>query len=110
MNAYLKSHSLALLTIALTLALVFLPDIAHAAGASGNSSGGAEFGELYTYIKGLCQGRAGQMIAVLSLFVGMVIGIARQSLMLGLIGFGIALVLTYGPGVIEGVFTFAIPM
>jgi len=66
------------------------------------------FDGIYNVIVGWATGSLGKLIAVGAFLVGMGMGIIRQSVMAIVIGIGVALVMFYGPGIIDGIVTFAI--
>lgn len=88
------------LLFAIVISLALVPDLAFASGASG----GQEFQEIYAWLKGITQGVLGMLLALAAFLVGMVIGVARQSIMAFLIGVAFAIALYYGPNVIESIF------
>lgn len=104
----MKTHPL--LFVALTLATLVLLLVPDTAFASGTGAGGGEFSEILDFMKGLAQGTFGRALTVLSLIVSVIIGLARQSLMSGLVTLGVALMLIHGPTVIDNLFAFALPV
>lgn len=88
----------------LALALIALPEVA-AAAAGGGAGGEAEFGSIYTWIKGIITGTLGRFLAMAAFVIGLAMGIVRQSIIAAVIGIAFAIALAYGPSVIEGVFT-----
>lgn len=75
------------------------------AGVDGNNPGGSEFEEIWTLIQGWSQGVLGRIIALGALIVGIAFGLVRQSVVAAVIGISMAIVLQYGPDVIEGIVT-----
>ena len=75
------------------------------AGVGGNTPGGSEFEEIWTLIQGWSQGVLGRIIALGALIVGIAFGLVRQSVVAAVIGISMAIVLQYGPDVIEGIVT-----
>ena len=71
----------------------------------GNTPGGSEFEEIWTLIQGWSQGVLGRIIALGALIVGIAFGLVRQSVVAAVIGISMAIVLQYGPDVIEGIVT-----
>ena len=67
--------------------------------------GGTEFVDVYDLLTGWSQGTLGKVMAVGMFLVGVGMGIVRQSVTSAVTGVGGALVLNYGPTVIDGVFT-----
>ena len=77
-----------------------------AAGPALAGSGGeTEFGEIYTQLEDWAKGTLGKVLAMAMFIVGIGMGIVRQSVMAAVTGIGGALVLSYGPTVIGGIFT-----
>lgn len=89
--------------LALVVVLLFFPDIADAA-ASGTNDGSSVFGNMYNTVKGWITGVLGKLIALLTLAVGLIMGVAKQSIMASLVGLAMAWILYYGPSLIESVF------
>ena len=85
--------------MALALGMMALPDLALA------GTGGTEFSDIYTLISGWAQGTLGKVISVGVFLVGVTAGIVQQSLMSAAVGIGAALVMYFGPGVIENILT-----
>lgn len=75
------------------------------AGVGGNNPGGSEFDDIWTLIQGWSQGVLGRIIALGALIVGIAFGLVRQSVVAAVIGISMAIVLQYGPDVIEGIVT-----
>lgn len=67
-----------------------------------------DFDSIYTTLKGWAQGSLGKVIAVGAFIVGIAAGIAQQSIMAAVIGIGMALVMYYGPTVMENIVTAVI--
>ena len=72
------------------------------AGVGGTTPGGSEFDDIWTLIQGWSQG---VLIALGALIVGIAFGLVRQSVVAAVIGISMAIVLQYGPDVIEGIVT-----
>ena len=89
---------------ALTLGL-FAGAMAAYAGVNGNTPGGSEFDSIWELIQGWSQGVLGRIIALGALIVGIAFGLVRQSVVAAVIGISMAIVLQYGPDVIEGIVT-----
>ncbi len=98
-NSKLRTpKGLSLLLIALVaIAAVSAPDVAMAGG------GGTEFDEVWTTIKDWTQGTLGRIIAGALILVGIVGGIARQSLMAFAIGIGGGMGLYNSPVIVESI-------
>ncbi len=75
------------------------------AGVGGTAPGGSEFDDIWTLIQGWSQGVLGRIIALGALIVGIAFGLVRQSVVAAVIGISMAIVLQYGPDVIEGIVT-----
>ena len=75
------------------------------AGVGGTTPGGSEFDAIWTLIQGWSQGVLGRIIALGALIVGIAFGLVRQSVVAAVIGISMAIVLQYGPDVIEGIVT-----
>jgi conjugal transfer pilus assembly protein TraA len=71
-------------------------------------TGGTEFADIYTLISGWAAGTLGKVIAVSLFLVGVAAGIIQQSLMAAVLGVGGALVVNYGPTVIDGIISAVI--
>ncbi len=92
-----KFQLLAMLT--LMLGMMALPELALA------GTGGTEFSDIYTLLSGWAKGTLGKVIAIGVFLVGVTAGIVQQSLMAAAVGIGAALVMYFGPGVIENILT-----
>lgn len=75
------------------------------AGVDGSSPGGDEFQGIWDLIAGWSQGWLGRILALGALIVGIAFGLIRQSVVAAVVGIAMAVVLQYGPDVIEGVVT-----
>lgn len=75
------------------------------AGVGGTTPGGDEFTAIWDLIQGWSQGVLGRIIALGALIVGIAFGLVRQSVVAAVIGISMAIVLQYGPDVIEGIVT-----
>lgn len=75
------------------------------AGVGGATPGGDEFQDIWELIQGWTQGILGRIIALGALIVGIAFGLVRQSVIAAVIGIAMAIVLQYGPDVIEGIIT-----
>lgn len=76
-----------------------------AAYAGGATTGGSEFSEIWDLIEGWSQGFLGRILALGALVVGIAFGLVRQSVIAAVVGISMAIVLQYGPSVIEGIVT-----
>lgn len=81
----------------LALALVLLSDPAHA------GTGGTEFDDVWMTLKDWTQGTLGRIVAGAIILVGIVGGIARQSLMAFAMGIGGGVGLYNSPTVVESI-------
>ena len=73
--------------------------------AGGAATGGSEFSEIWDLIQGWSQGFLGRILALGALIVGIAFGLVRQSVIAAVVGIAMAIVLQYGPNVIEGIVT-----
>lgn len=104
----------ALVSFAFACAFVFLfapitPAVAgtlNTAGAGG--TGGTEFQGFFDWIIGVATGYGGRSIAIVGGLIGLAIGAAKASAMIGLIGVAIAIFGVVGPAVADAIFTTAI--
>ena len=67
------------------------------------ASGGSEFSSIYSTITDWTQGVLGKILAVGGLLVGIAFGLVRQSVIAAVIGLAMAMVLFYGPDVIDSI-------
>lgn len=105
LGSFIKDNGL------LTFALVAI--VGYAFASSGNAStGGAEFTDLYNLVLGWTEGVLGKTIAVAAFLIGMIMGVAKQSIWAFAIGCLFAASLAFGPGIIEGIFSagFELPI
>lgn len=80
--------------------------VGYAMASSGNAgTGGAEFADLYNLILGWTEGVLGKTIAVAAFLIGMVMGVAKQSIWAFCMGCLFAAALAFGPSIIEGIFS-----
>ncbi len=101
MKTYAANFSRAA-TVALVAAVVlalFLPDT-----ALGGTTG-TEFQSIYTTVKGWSTGYLGRLLALCTFIIGLGASIMRQTLFPALTGIGVALVVSLGPSLIEGIAT-----
>lgn len=71
-------------------------------------SDGSEFNDIWTLLSGWAKGTLGKIIALGIFMVGIAAGIVNQSIVATVAGIGGALVMYYGPAVIEGIVTAVI--
>ncbi len=64
---------------------------------------GSEFDDVWNTLLGWAQGTLGKIIALSMMLVGIIAGVARQSIMAFAMGIAAGLGLFYAPGVINGV-------
>ena len=90
-----------------TAALVLSLGVAGAAWAGGDGGvvGGDEFQDIWDLLQGWTQGVLGRIIALGALIVGIAFGLVRQNIIAAVVGIAMAIVLQYGPDVIEGIMT-----
>ena len=75
------------------------------ASAAMAGTGGSEFSDVATLLEEWSQGVLGKILALGALIVGIAFGLVRQSVVAAVIGISMAIVLQYGPDVIEGIVT-----
>ena len=90
-------------TLQLGIALVLLV-VSGATFAGAN----ADFNAAVTTLTNWLEGSLGQLIAIGAFGIGIVMGMARQSLMAAAVGIGIALAVFNGPGIITNIITAVI--
>lgn len=66
---------------------------------------GTEFQGIYTKVKGWSTGYLGRLLALCTFIIGLGASIMRQTLFPALTGIGVALVVSLGPALIEGIAT-----
>lgn len=78
--------------------------------ASGSALAGTDttFDSVYTTLSNWATGSLGKLFAVAAFIIGMGIGLVRQSAMAIVLGLAFALIMFYGPGIIDNLVTFAI--
>ncbi|WP_445935484.1 TraA family conjugative transfer protein [Photorhabdus sp. P32] len=96
-NASSKNNPLFLLLGLMAAAFLLIPDQAHA------GTGGTAFDDVWTTLKDWTQGTLGRIVAGAMILVGIVAGIARQSLMAFAIGIGGGMGLYNSPTVVESI-------
>lgn len=87
--------------LALGLALI-VPGLAIA------GTGGTEFNDIYDLLSNWAKGTLGKVISLAIFMVGIAAGIVRQSVIAAVAGVAGAMVMYYGPGVIENIVTAVI--
>ena len=90
--------AVAAFAVLVVVALVF-PDAAF------GGTTGTEFQSIYTKIKGWSTGYLGRLLALCTFIIGLGASIMRQTLFPALTGIGVALVVSLGPALIEGIAT-----
>ena len=96
-NTSSKKNTLFLFLGLMVVVLLLVPDQAHA------GTGGAGFSEIWETIKAWIQGFLGRIIAGSMIIVGIVGGIARQSLMAFAMGIGGGMGLYNAPTAVEAI-------
>ncbi len=66
---------------------------------------GSEFKSIYTKVKDWSTGYLGRLLALCTFIIGLGASIMRQTLFPALTGIGVALVVSLGPALIEGIAT-----
>ena len=69
---------------------------------------GTEFQAMAEMVIGWIEGWLGVLLAVSALGLGVAVGLAKQTLMPAIVGFGFALTCVMGPGIVQGIFTAVI--
>ena len=93
------SRTATVVLVAAVVLALFLPDT-----ALGGTTG-TEFQSIYTKIKGWSTGYLGRLLALCTFVIGLGASIMRQTLFPALTGIGVALVVSLGPALIEGIAT-----
>nr|WP_172442819.1 TraA family conjugative transfer protein [Aeromonas dhakensis] len=96
-NASSKNNTLFLLLGVMVVSFLMLPDQAHA------GTGGAAFEDVWVTLKDWTQGTLGRIVAGAMILVGVIGGIARQSLMAFAMGIGGGMGLYNSPVVVESI-------
>ena len=96
--SFIKDNGLLLLLAAMVIGQVM-------ASSGGAATGGAEFQDLYDLVLGWTEGVLGKTIAVSAFLIGMIMGVAKQSIWAFAIGILFAAAFAFGRSVIDGVFT-----
>jgi len=100
---FTKKNALLAGGVSLLLALFFL------SGALQAGSGGTEFDPLWTTLKDWAQGSLGKVIVGAMILVGVIGGIARQSIMAFAVGLGGGIGLYYAPNIVESIMSATLP-
>ncbi|CCW32427.1 conserved exported hypothetical protein [Xenorhabdus nematophila F1] len=96
-NASSKNNTLFLFLGLMVVAFLLVPDQAHA------GTGGTAFDDVWVTLKDWTQGTLGRIVAGAMILVGVVGGIARQSLMAFAMGIGGGMGLYNSPTVVESI-------
>ncbi|ECL4148847.1 conjugal transfer protein TraA, partial [Salmonella enterica] len=96
-NASSKNNALFLFLGLMVVAFLLVPDQAHA------GTGGTAFDDVWVTLKDWTQGTLGRIVAGAMILVGVVGGIARQSLMAFAMGIGGGMGLYNSPTVVESI-------
>ncbi|HGW1490528.1 TPA: TraA family conjugative transfer protein [Escherichia coli] len=96
-NASSKNNTLFLFLGLMVVAFLLVPDQAHA------GTGGTAFDDVWVTLKDWTQGTLGRIVAGAMILVGVVGGIARQSLMAFAMGIGGGMGLYNSPLVVESI-------
>lgn len=102
MMKYLRSIPVERLTTAFCVMFVVsllsvMPDLAMA------EMSGQEFDEVYTTLAGWIKGSLGRVIVIGMIIIGIIAGMARQSLMAFALGIGAGIGLYYTPEIVESI-------
>lgn len=78
--------------------------------AVGSASAGTDttFDTIYNTVKAWAEGSLGKLLAVSAFIIGMGIGLVRQSVMAIVLGLAFALIMFYGPAIMESIVTAAV--
>lgn len=101
-KSFVKEHGT---TIAAVVVAAAVPVAAYA-----GTGGSTEFGDVWTDISGWTQGILGRIIAGSMILVGMVMGIARQSIMAFAVGIGGGIGLNQAPTLLDNVLGATLPV
>lgn len=76
-------------------------------GAGGAAAGtsGAEFQQVYNLFLGWATGFLGKAMAIAAFLLGAGVGVAKQTVLPAILGIVFAIVLAFGPGIINGIVT-----
>lgn len=95
--------ALFLLGVALAVVVMIIPEHAHA------GTGGQPFDTVWQNLKDWMQGTLGRIICAAFVLVGLIAGVARQSMMAFAIGLSAGFGLYYTPDIIESIVTATLP-
>lgn len=84
-----------------TLATVLMASI----GAAHAGNGGTEFNNLSTMLRNWSEGGLGLALALAAFIIGLAVGLVKQTVMPAIVGIGVALFASMGPGIIAAMFT-----
>lgn len=76
--------------------------------AAANGSSETTFSAITNTVNDWATGSLGKLLAIAAFLIGMGVGLVRQSAIAVVVGLAFAIILAYGPGVISGIFTFAL--
>lgn len=78
--------------------------------AAGTAVAGTDttFDAIYNTVKGWATGSLGKLLAVSAFLIGMGVGLVKQSAMAIVLGLAFALIMFYGPTIMESIVTFAV--
>lgn len=78
--------------------------------ATGSAFAGTDttFDAVYNTVAGWATGSLGKLFAVAAFIIGMGIGLVKQSAMAIVLGLAFALIMFYGPGIIDSLVSFAV--
>lgn len=91
-----------------SLPIVAAMAVAGSALASASGSNDATFSSITNTVNDWATGSLGKLLAISAFIIGMGVGLVRQSAIAVVVGLAFAIILAYGPGVISGIFTFAL--
>jgi conjugal transfer pilus assembly protein TraA len=77
--------------------------VASAAAGTDNT-----FDSIYQLVKGWLEGSLGKLMAVAAFAIGMGVGLVKQSVIAVVIGLAFALIMFYGPNIMESIVTHAV--
>jgi len=100
---FTKKNVLLAVGASLLLAVLFASASLHA------GTGGTEFDPLWDTIKDWVQGALGKVIVGSMILVGIIGGIARQSIMAFAVGLGGGIGLYYAPNIVESIMSATLP-
>ncbi|WP_378595725.1 TraA family conjugative transfer protein [Neisseria weixii] len=69
---------------------------------------GQEFNGISTMLSGWSTGGLGLTLALAAFIIGLAVGMMKQTIMPAVVGIGVALAATLGPGIIQAMFTAVI--